>query len=66
MQEAVQAKDSPQLDVDAANNCSQSERILQDHVRLNSINRNKLKDLIQRVIHHPGFNADEELFPENA
>jgi hypothetical protein len=59
MQEAVQAKDLPPLDVDAANVFSQSERILQEHVCRHNIDATELKDLIQRVLHHPDFNADE-------
>jgi hypothetical protein len=59
MQEAVQAKDLPPLDLDAANSFSQSEHILQEHVRRHNTNATELKDLIQRAIHHPDFNADE-------
>jgi hypothetical protein len=58
MQEAVQAKDLPPLDVDAANVFSQSERILQEHVRRHNTNSTELKDPIQRVLHHPDFIAD--------
>ena len=59
VQEAVAAGDLPPLDVDAANVFSRSERILQDHVRQHNTNAAELKDLIQRVLHHPDFNADE-------
>ncbi len=59
MQEAVQAKDLPPLDVDAANVFSQSEHILQEHVHRHNTDATELKDLIQRVLHHPDFNADE-------
>jgi hypothetical protein len=59
MQEAIQAADMPPLDVDAANVYSQSERILQEHVRRHDINSTKLKGLIQRILHHPDFNANE-------
>ncbi len=59
LQEAVQAKDFPPLDVDAANVFSQSDRILQEHVRRHNVNATELKDLIQTVIHHQDFNADE-------
>ncbi len=38
---------------------STSERILQEHVRKHGTNATELKDLIQRVLHHPDFNADE-------
>jgi hypothetical protein len=56
MQEAVQAKDLPPLDVDAANVFSQSEHILQEHVHQHNTDATELKDLIQRVLHHPEFN----------
>jgi hypothetical protein len=55
MQEAVQAKDLPPLDVDAANVFSQSEHIPQEHVRQHNTYSTELKDLIQRVFHHPDF-----------
>jgi len=57
--EAVAAGDLPPLDVDAANVFSESEHILQEHVLKHGTNANELKDLIQRVLHHPDFNADE-------
>ena len=60
VQEAVAAGDLPPLDEDAAHVFSRSERILQDHCRRhNKHNAGELKDLIQRVLHHPDFNADE-------
>ena len=59
VQEAIAAGDLPPLDVDAANVFSQSERILQEHVRKHGTNAVELQDLIQRVLHHPDFNADE-------
>ena len=59
VQEAVAAGDLPPLDADAANVFSRSERILQDHARKHNTNAAELKDLIQRVLHHPDFNADE-------
>jgi hypothetical protein len=59
MLEGVQAEDLPPLDVDAANVFSQSECILQEHVRRHNVNATELKDHIQRVIHHPDFNANE-------
>ena len=37
----------------------QSERILQEHVRKHGKNDAELKDLIQRVLQHPDFNANE-------
>jgi hypothetical protein len=49
----------PPLDADAANVFSQSEHILQEHIRRHNINATELKDLIPRVIHHPEFNAGE-------
>ncbi len=59
VQEAIAAGDLPPLDVDAANVFSQSERILQEHVRKHGTNSGELQDLTQRVLHHPDFNADE-------
>ena len=63
VQEAIAAGDLPALDRDAANVFSQSERILQEHdvqhVRKHGTNAGELQDLIQRVLHHPDFNADE-------
>ena len=61
VQEAVAAGDLPPLDVDAAEVFTQSERILQEHVRKHGTNAAELQDLIQRVLHHPDFrvNADE-------
>ena len=59
VQEAVAAGDLPPLDADAANVFSRSERILQDHASRHNTNAAELKDLIQRVLHHPDFNADE-------
>ena len=55
VQEAVAAGDLPPLDADAANVFSRSERILQDHARKHNTNATELKDLIQRVLHHPDF-----------
>jgi hypothetical protein len=59
VQEDKAAGDLRPLDVDAANIFSRSERILQDHVRKHDVNTTELKDLIQMVLHHPDFNADE-------
>jgi polyhydroxyalkanoate synthesis regulator phasin len=59
MQEAIQAEDIPPLDVDAANVFSKTERIIQEHVRQHDINATVVKDLIQKVIHHRDFNANE-------
>ena len=59
VQEAVAAGDLPPLNVDAANVFTQSEHILQEHVRKHGNNATEVKDLIQRVLHHPDFNADE-------
>jgi hypothetical protein len=59
MQEAIQAEDMPPLDVDAANVFSKTERIIQEHVRQHDINATVVKDLIQKVIHHRDFNANE-------
>ena len=57
VQEAIAAGDLPPLDVDAANVFSQSNRILQEHVRKHGNNAAELQDLIQKVLHHPDFNA---------
>ena len=59
VQEAIAAGDLPALDVDAAEVFSQSEHILQEHVRQHGTNAGELQNLIQRVLHHPDFNADE-------
>ena len=59
VQEAVGAGDLPPLDEDAANVFSRSEGILQDYVRKHDVNATELRDLIQMVLHHPDFNADE-------
>jgi len=59
VQEAVAAGDIPPLDVDAAEVFSQSERILQEHVRKHGNNAAEVQDLIQRVLHHRDFNANE-------
>ena len=59
VQEAIAAGDIPPLDVDAADVFSQSERILQEHVRIHGNNAGEVQHLIQRVLHHPDFNADE-------
>ncbi len=57
VQESVAAGDLPTLDVDAANDFSLSECILQDHVRNHDVNSTELevtrRDLIQMVLHHP-------------
>jgi hypothetical protein len=56
VQEAVAAEDLPPLAVSVF---SQSEHILQDHIRQYNANPAELKDLIQRVLHHPDFNTDD-------
>jgi hypothetical protein len=55
VQEAAADGDLPSLDADAANVFSRSEHILQDHFRRHKTNAAELKDLIQRVLHHPDF-----------
>jgi hypothetical protein len=55
----VAAGDLPPLGVNAVNVFSQSERILQNHVRNHDVNATELRDLIQMVLHHPDLNADE-------
>jgi hypothetical protein len=47
------------LDESADNVFSQSELILQAFTRRNNTNAASLKDLKQRVFHHPDFNVDE-------
>ncbi len=59
VQEAIAAGGIPPLDVNAAEVFSQSEHILQEHVRKHGKNDAELKDLIQKVLHHPDFNANE-------
>ncbi len=59
MQEAAAAGDLPPLDLDAANVFSLSSHILQDYVCKHCANVTELRDLIQMVLHHPDFNADE-------
>ena len=59
VQEAIDAGDLPPLDRDAANVFTESKRILQEHVLKHGTNSHELKDLIQRVLHQPDFNADE-------
>ena len=59
VQEAIAAGDLPPLDVDAANVFSQSKCILQVRVLKHGTNAAELQDLIQRVLHHADFNADE-------
>jgi hypothetical protein len=59
VQEAVAAGDLNPLDADAANVFSLSKRIPQDHFRRYNTNAAELKDLIQMVLHHPDFNANE-------
>jgi hypothetical protein len=59
VQEAVGAGDLPSLDEVADNVFSRSEHILQDYVCKHDVNATELRDLIQMVLHHPDFNADE-------
>ncbi len=59
VQDAVAAKDLPALNVDAANVFSQSGRILQDYVSQHGTNATELKDLIQKVLHHPDLNPHD-------
>ncbi len=56
VQEAIAAGDIPPLDVDASVVFSQSERILQEHVRKHGNNASAVQDLIQKVLHHRDFN----------
>ncbi len=57
VQEAVDAGDLPPLHVVADDVFAQSERILQDHICKHGNNSAEVKDLIQRVLHHPDFNT---------
>jgi hypothetical protein len=59
VQEAITAGDIPPLDVDASEVFSQSERIPQEHVRKHGNNAGAVQDLIQKVLHHRDFNANE-------
>ena len=55
---SFQAKYLPALDEDASNVFSKSERLLLDHATEKFMNASHLKDLIQKVLHHPDFDLD--------
>ena len=59
MQEAIQAEDMPPLESSDWTWMLQSEHILQEHVHRHNTDATELKDLIQRVLHHRDFNANE-------
>lgn len=46
-------------DADAANMFTASERLVQEHVRKYKTGAAELKDLIQKVLHHPDFNPKD-------
>ena len=49
----------PELCPDAAGIFTRSEQILQDYAWKRTLNAAELKALIQEVLHHPEFNANE-------
>jgi len=49
----------PELCPDAAGIFTRSEQILQEYARKHTLNATELKALIQEVLHHPEFNADD-------
>ena len=50
----------PLADREMAGLFSRSEEILQDHCKLYTTSKAKLKDLIQKVLHHPDFDPDHD------
>ena len=59
LHEALDKKMIPELCPDAAGIFTRSEQILQDYARKRTMNATELKALIQEVLHHPEFNADD-------
>lgn len=49
----------PELDSDAANLFTASERLIQEHMKKYKTGNAELKDLIQQVLHHPDFNPND-------
>ena len=49
----------PDPDREMAGLFSRSEEILQDHCKLYTTSKAKLKDLIQKVLRHPDFDPDQ-------
>ena len=49
----------PDPDRELAGLFSRSEEILQDHCKLYTTSKAELKDLIQKVLHHPDFDPDQ-------
>ena len=50
----------PNPDRETAGLFSRSEEMLQDHCKLYATSKAKLKDLIQKVLHHPDFDPDHD------
>ena len=59
LQDALENEFIPALSADAAGHFTRSEQILQEYARKRTMNATELKSLIQEVLHHPEFNADE-------
>ena len=55
----LQAGLLPAIITDAANLCTASERLIQEHLKKYKNGSADLKDLIQQVLHHPDFKPDE-------
>ena len=49
----------PNPDREMAGLFSRSEEMLQDHCKLYATSKAKLKDLIQKVLHHPDFDPGQ-------
>ena len=49
----------PEMDREAPDLFTASERIMQDFARDKKLNATFIKDLIQKVLHHPDFDPDE-------
>ena len=59
LQEALKKQLIPELSPDAAGMFTRSEQFLQDYARKRTMNATELKALIQEVLYHPEFNADD-------
>ena len=49
----------PEMDREAPGLFTASERIIQDFAREKKVNATFIKDLIQKVLHHPDFDPDD-------
>jgi len=49
----------PELDAESLGLFTASERILQDFAEIKHVNATFIKDLIQKVLHHPDFDPAE-------